>query len=686
MQYRRRSSTRLIHGFIIAFVATGLVACSAFDDDPDSQASAGGLQGSDDGEDDDAEADQTDETFPGSGEVCGREAVPSPAVLPGDPCDHGDLVVDETVRRTAGQPDRETESFQIEAASEVCVTVTNRAGSTDGQGGQGRVSSARVKLDGEQVFGPDQFGQGADQLRKRIEVGAGEHELDVRVASKPGAELDVAVKAAKTPETDQPTTTGDNGLVTVQNVAVDHPMFSPDGDGYHDTVWFNAGHVPDDLGEEGDYRLEYTWNVIDVEDCEEVDVDLSGSTPLDGETNVRTHWEGKDSSELRIPGGKYLYEYEVDLVDGEGSVVDSATATARGLLVKSAPGDPGALQSAGECDPEADPYDCKCPPDEELPEGTRCTFGWIPELASFEEPEQVDTSDFVMTHTDEETGRTAVLVDLREYNAGGLVPQHDGTYDSLEELQGYVAELTGVQPDPEQVRLFNFDYMQLGYSTPVVREEGIVQGFNHFLLDVVTDPDGMVTIDGETVDVRAMLGSSETKVPEGYQIHDPREGEECAENGNTDGDHSIEAESCTSIGTVNFDPEGTGLGVYAVNWEIFDVVIDDRGTVRDQHCIINGIFKCGGRTFHRDADLVAAGDEFVEDDDETVSLAREVERIGDQTTSLVVHTDRQFVDQQEVTPIDGVCSKSMASANDMSAPLDSAAGAVSDECIINGIF
>lgn len=706
------SLVRFVVGLtFVTGASLGLVGCADFDDEDaaESQGTTGALGAADADDEEDGET------------VCGREVVASPALLPVDPCQDGEVVVDEDVRRTRGEPDGTTSSFTVDETSELCITIDNRAGVTsdggdegsgegegrgNGQGrgnddgssddddrGEGRVSAAWVYVDGEFVVGPDEFDQETESLQRTLEVAEGEHEVRVRVASKPGAELGVEVKAANAlhAEGDQPTTTGDNGILEVSNVAVDHPMFSPNGDGYHDTALFNADNLPGDLpgdlpGEEtGDdeYRLEWSWNIIDAETCKRVPAGITGTTRVNSPTNVRALWDGTDGAGSAVDDGQYLYEYSVDLVRSDDRVIDSATATARGVLVDSSSPDTETRDFGARCDPGADPDACRCPAD--TPDGVRCTFGWIPYLEDFQEPSRVDTSQFITTR-DAEGERPEVVVDLREYNGGGLVPQTEATYRSVEELQSYVAALTGVAPDPDKTRLFNFDYIQLGYSTPVVEKEGVTSGFNHFLLDVITDANGELTIDGRTVDVGAMLASDQTPVPARFEIDNRRTGDGCAYNGNFDGEQTLRARSCSKLRTANLDPAGTNLGVYVLESKVFDIEVDDVGTSRGTHCIVNGIFKCGVRTFHRDADLTSAGVQYIEKNADTLLEARDVETRGSETPALVVHTDRTFVEGGGERPLDGVCARCIASGAAMSTPLDTATGAVSPSCIVNGIF
>ncbi|MFB6350717.1 MAG: hypothetical protein ABEK29_02870, partial [Bradymonadaceae bacterium] len=551
-----------------------------------------------------------------------------------------------------------------------------------------RLSAAWVYLDGELILGPDDFDQDVDDARRTRLVPSGSHELRVKVASKPGAKLDVDVRASEVfTDTIRETTTGENGILEVTNVAVDHPMFSPNGDDYHDTALFNADNLPDDakLNKSAyDYHLDWNWSLIDADSCDTVDAGLSGTTPVNSPTNVRAHWDGTTSSGTTVGDGSYLYEYQVDLVRSDGTVVDSATATARGVLVDSSETDYEPVSFDDRCDPDTDPNNCRCP--QGTADGVRCSYTRVRDLEAVKDASKVDTGKFITTTKDPATGRHRVVVDLRSWNGGGLVPQHNARYRNLEELQSFISTLTGVPADPNDTRLFNFDYVQLGYSTPVVKEYGVVSGFNHFLLDAMTDRDGKMRIGGTTVDLGAMLDSGETPLPEGYTIQNPRTDEHCAINGNTDGKTAFRAKACGHVRTANLDPGGTNLGIYTLQSRMFDVTFDGKGTTRDTHCIINGIIDCRVRTIQRDAELTAAGTEYIESTDGTIRRARDSETSASGLPALVVHSDRHIIDDGTDSVLDGVCSKSVASGAGMSTRLDFAAGAVSPVCIINGII
>jgi len=663
---------RLAFASSLVLVAGG---CSLVDDDPDRRTDA-----------ERPAADRGDETD--GKEVCGLETLPSPTKVTADACESGSTAVSETFTRSAGKPDTRKRTFTVDFSSELCLTVDNGGEADPGPDRKGPdgLAAAWIYVDDELVFGPDDFDPQTDRLRKTLDVTEGSHRVRVRLASKPGTSLELEARTAGHEPVGEPAV-GDRGNLRVENIAVDHPLFSPNSDGYHDTATFNADNIPTNPPGESSgnfsYEIDWKWKLVDAESCETVQAGPSGTTAVNSPTNVQATWDGTDAGGSIVSDGNYLYQYSADLVRSDGRVLDSVTATARGLVVDTASPDLG-IQSFGDpCDTASDPNGCKCP--DQTDDGRRCTFAWIPNLTTFESPGEVDTSAFLTSHRDTTTGRWEVIVDLRNYNGGGLVPQHSGTYESIEQLRQYVAELTGVPADSDRTRLFNFDYRQLGYSTPVVRERGIVDGFNHFLLDALTDASGSVTIDDETIDLKTALRTSDGPVPEQLQIAEKRLGEECGYNGNTDGIDDIRAKSCTNLRTANLDPERSNLGIYIFKKRIFGAEVNGSGTVRDEVCIINGIYKCGVRTFQRDIDTSLSSVQYTERAD--IEAIRDTQSSASSLPAVVSHTDRFFTGPDgETSIIDGFCSEDTASSGILTAPLDSGAGALPGTCIINGIY
>jgi hypothetical protein len=619
--------------------------------------------------------------------VCGFDVLPSPASLGGNPCTDGELVFADTFTREAGAPIDETRSIDIPEHSRLCVTVDNGGFGLDGDDDKPhRASAGWVGVDGEPVSGPDRLSKQVDVIRHTFQAEPGTHDVSVRLASGPSAKLGVEVRALD-PGASHNVTMGENGSLEVTNVAADHPLFSPNDDGYHDTTVFHADNFAHDLpGQETgeyDYAIDWQWQIIEADSCEPVDVILSGTEQVNSPANVTALWDGTLSNGDTVADGTYIYQYRAELVRSDGLVIDTAVADAHALLVDTREPDYGSTfeTADGHCDPYVAEDHCECPDD--LPAGTRCTFAWVSDLDSFEDPSSVDTSEFITTHFDQDSGDWEVVVDLREYNGGGLVPQGDGYFEDAQALRDYVSALTGVPADPEGVRLFNFEYVQLGYSTPVV-DTGMVEGFNHFLLDAITDQDGAVTIGQTTFDLNAMLDAGETVVPDEFEIDAPRDGDECSFNGNSDGRTAVTAKSCSEIVTANLDPTGSNLGVYHLQSAVFDVEVDQKRTERDDVCIINGIYECGVRTFHRDADMRLASDLFVEDDG--ITLVGDAHTNVAQLPGLVVGTDRHFQGPEASTPIDGACARAAVQTGELAVPLDSAVGAVPSSCIINGIY
>lgn len=90
--------------------------------------------------------------------------------------------------RSRGKPVTSTEDFEVSGDGELCVVVTNGAG--DPPHGQ-RISAAWISIDGEPVIGPDPFSQTVAEIQRPHPISGGEHQIGVKLASKPGSFLTV---------------------------------------------------------------------------------------------------------------------------------------------------------------------------------------------------------------------------------------------------------------------------------------------------------------------------------------------------------------------------------------------------------------------------------------------------------------------------------------------------------------
>lgn len=97
----------------------------------------------------------------------------------------------EEFQRSKGKPITHNASFDVPLKGEVCVSVTN--GLHDPPHGH-RVSAAWLEIDGNLVIGPDPFSQVAERIQMPYPVLPGEHELSVKLASKPGSFLTVEIR------------------------------------------------------------------------------------------------------------------------------------------------------------------------------------------------------------------------------------------------------------------------------------------------------------------------------------------------------------------------------------------------------------------------------------------------------------------------------------------------------------
>ncbi len=94
-------------------------------------------------------------------------------------------------QRSKGKPITKSTSFDVPLKGDICVLVTN--GLHDPPHGQ-RVSAAWINIDGNIVIGPDSFSQVTEGVQAPYPVMPGEHELSVRLASKPGSYLTVELR------------------------------------------------------------------------------------------------------------------------------------------------------------------------------------------------------------------------------------------------------------------------------------------------------------------------------------------------------------------------------------------------------------------------------------------------------------------------------------------------------------
>jgi len=107
-------------------------------------------------------------------------------------CADGEVVLAPlTVVRGNGPPSEEQRAFIVDAPGELCVLVVN-----GGPGGADRASAAQVEIDGTGVVGPERFNPRVEFVSERISITAGQHVVSVRVASRPGSQVTVALRLA----------------------------------------------------------------------------------------------------------------------------------------------------------------------------------------------------------------------------------------------------------------------------------------------------------------------------------------------------------------------------------------------------------------------------------------------------------------------------------------------------------
>ncbi len=101
-----------------------------------------------------------------------------------DPCEGPLVFGPETFDRTTCAPVTEVRSFELDVATDVCLKVSNNG-----------VAAAWIKINGIKYVKPSDFNPNVTDIIKTLALGAGVHELKVRVASSPGSSITVEVRA-----------------------------------------------------------------------------------------------------------------------------------------------------------------------------------------------------------------------------------------------------------------------------------------------------------------------------------------------------------------------------------------------------------------------------------------------------------------------------------------------------------
>jgi hypothetical protein len=94
----------------------------------------------------------------------------------------------ETFIRNAGSPITEIRQFGAAGPSSTARLIL-----LNGDGRGNRVTSASVRLNGTEIFGPDRFKSKTDTLRSVVDLAA-ENTLEVRIAGKPGSFIVISIE------------------------------------------------------------------------------------------------------------------------------------------------------------------------------------------------------------------------------------------------------------------------------------------------------------------------------------------------------------------------------------------------------------------------------------------------------------------------------------------------------------
>ncbi len=561
--------------------------------------------------------------------------VPTPNLL-GDPCLDGELVIDPArFVRGSGTPELEMVGFTLDADADVCVTS---------------MASAKGKsfmyLDGARIADPEDFDDGFEEQTHSLAAGA--HGLGIRAVGKPGEFVDVEIRQLTNggggdpdlpapgeiridPATGALDMVNADGSVRLQNVASDHPLLTPNGDGHHDTTVLQALTTPlvplpgkDDGSVE--YFVDWEFQITDLATCNTIDTGLSGSEQINSPTLITVTWDGLDSDFEPYPDGNYAYHFDANVVNGDGDLFGRITGPRIGQMIDSNTVPANYYDESAEriiplCDVAADPSNCQCPGvgDNPGPADPNCRFSFVVDLTpgfpgaegfppnfyhnefvEFYNPALFLDLSFITTTLNTVTGRYTVTVDLRNYNAGGLVPKGLAFWPNEAALRQWVSDMTGV-PVGAGDGLFNFDYIQIGTSTPVNLFGHSNHSFNHFFLDAMTDDTGRIFV-GSALTLLSGLINNDSAAPDQYVVAG-REGDECTSSGNTDGDNDLRGKFC-AYNTAARIGDVTDLGIYTLRTTAFDFQFNTKLSEQDILCVTDGINTCGVRTIAVPAETI----------------------------------------------------------------------------------
>jgi hypothetical protein len=119
-----------------------------------------------------------------------NEAGTGAAVAAGTPAVFGPV----TYTRTQGPPDTFTDSFTAPAVGGYTLYIKNGDDNEEGDA-DGRVSSASLLINGEQVVGPDEFNQTVASIEKAVNLVSGTNTISATIAGQPGAYITVSIAA-----------------------------------------------------------------------------------------------------------------------------------------------------------------------------------------------------------------------------------------------------------------------------------------------------------------------------------------------------------------------------------------------------------------------------------------------------------------------------------------------------------
>jgi len=257
---------------------------------------------------------------------CGLDIVEPPLIDPLNACLEGNVIFGPKIyRRESGAPQDFEEDFYIPESGAICVSLMNGNSSDKST----RVSSAIVKVDGEELIAPDSFNKNIPYIEKGKIVIEGYHKISVSLYSQPGSYIEISIKFAPYPYPPHHLLQSSCGHFSIYNLnASPNPFFPPID--YYSTFSINMDiySLPGFPSGKFSYRIDYAFQILNGTTCDLMRK-LEGNIDIQkhGNVSVSEKWDGTDAGGGIVPDGIYYYRFIGTLVKvkkdtGDQEIID----------------------------------------------------------------------------------------------------------------------------------------------------------------------------------------------------------------------------------------------------------------------------------------------------------------------------------------------------------------------------